>query len=195
MSSELSTTAARIVAAARALLEAPEPAGLRMSDIAAAAGVSRQAVYLHFRSRAELLIAVTHAIDRDLGLDARLAESRAATTGEERLSAWVRFWGDYLPDISTAAAALLRMQETDPEAAAAWGDRMAAMRSGCAAAVAMLAAEGRLAPQWSPEVATDLLWALLSFETWERLTRDCGWSREAYVGNMTQAARALLLAG
>mgnify|MGYP003877304651 CR=1 FL=1 len=107
MSSELSTTAARIVAAARALLEAPEPAGLRMSDIAAAAGVSRQAVYLHFRSRAELLIAVTHAIDRDLGLDARLAESRAATTGEERLSAWVRFWGDYLPDISTASAALL----------------------------------------------------------------------------------------
>lgn len=46
-----------------------------------------------------------------------------------------------------------------------------------------------------PEVATDLLRALLAFETRERLTRDCVWSRGAFVSNMTQAARAVLVAG
>lgn len=187
------STAERIVAAARALLVAPGGSTLRMSDIAAAAGVSRQAVYLHFKSRADLLIAVTHAIDRDLGLEARLAESRAAADGAARLDAWIRFWGGYLPDVSAAAGALVRMKDDDPEAAAAWADRMAAMRSGCAAAVGMLAAEGRLAPHWTPESATDLLWTMLSFESWEALTRTCGWSHAAYVARMTRAARSILL--
>jgi AcrR family transcriptional regulator len=194
MSSDLPHTPARIVAAARTLLLRQEGTALRMSDIASAAGLSRQAVYLHFASRAELMIAVTHAIDRDLGLDARLSESRAASPGAEGLDAWIRFWGGYLPDISAAAGALLRMQDNDPDAAAAWGDRMAAMRSGCAAAIAMLAQEGRLAPPWSPVAATDLLWAMLSFQTWDTLTRTRGWTPEDYVRHMTIAARAIFLA-
>lgn len=194
MSSDLSSTPTRIISAARTLLDAPTGTGLRMSDIATAAGLSRQAVYLHFKSRADVLIAVTHAIDRDLGLEARLSESRGAATGAERLDAWIRFWGGYLPDISAAAGALLRMQDDDPEAAAAWGDRMAAMRSGCAAAIAMLAEDGRLAPPWSPEAATDLLWSLLSFQTWDTLTRTRCWSHEGYVRHMTIAARSIFVA-
>jgi AcrR family transcriptional regulator len=194
MSSDLASTPTRIIAAARSLLEAPAGTSLRMSDIAKAAGLSRQAVYLHFKSRAEVLIAVTDAIDRDHGLEARLSESRAAATGAERLDAWISFWGGYLPDVRAAADALLRIKDNDPEAAAAWDDRMAAMRSGCAAAIGLLAQDGRLAPPWSPETATDLLWTMLSFQTWDTLTRTRGWTPEDYVRQLTIAARSIFVA-
>jgi len=194
MSSETSSTRSRIIDAARTLLEAPAGTGLRMSDIATAAGLSRQAVYLHFTSRADVLIAVTHAIDLDLGLEARLSESRAAATGAERLDAWIRFWGGYLPGVRAAAEALLHMKNDDPDAAAAWDDRMASMRSGCAAAIGLLARDGRLVPPWSPDAATDLLWTMLSFQTWDTLTRTRGWTPEDYVRHMTIAARAIFVA-
>ncbi len=60
--------------------------GVRMSDIAEAAGVSRQAVYDHFGSRAELMAATVRYGDVVLGLDERLRRYRAATGGAE--AAW-----------------------------------------------------------------------------------------------------------
>ena len=47
--------------------------------------ISRQGVYLHFASRTELLVAATRYLDEVLDVDRRLAPSRAATTGAERL--------------------------------------------------------------------------------------------------------------
>lgn len=55
-----------------------------MGDIAAAAGISRQAVYLHIASRTELLVATTRYLDEALEADTRLAPSRATNTGVER---------------------------------------------------------------------------------------------------------------
>ena len=54
MSSENSETRTRILKAAWTLLEASRGRGVKMGDIASAAGVSRQAVYLHFATRADL---------------------------------------------------------------------------------------------------------------------------------------------
>ncbi len=54
MSSENSETRDRILDAAWTLLEEKAGSGVRMSDIARQAGISRQAVYLHFASRTEL---------------------------------------------------------------------------------------------------------------------------------------------
>ena len=55
-----SETRTRILAATLQLMEQRRGQGVRMSDIAGAAGVSRQAVYLHFGSRTELMVAATH---------------------------------------------------------------------------------------------------------------------------------------
>ena len=59
MSSHAPDTRTKILQATRQLMEERRGLGVRMSDIAKAAGVSRQAVYLHFDSRIELLSATT----------------------------------------------------------------------------------------------------------------------------------------
>ncbi|WP_421725569.1 hypothetical protein [Bauldia sp.] len=86
------------------------------------------------------------------------------------------------------------MADTDAEAGAAWADRMAAVRHGCAAAVNALARDGDLSPDYTAEQATDLLWTLLSVRNWEHLTRDCGWSQDAYLAATQAIARRVLVA-
>jgi AcrR family transcriptional regulator len=58
MSSEKISTKTRILDTTWKLLEARDK-NTRMSDIAKAVGISRQALYLHFPTRAALLIATT----------------------------------------------------------------------------------------------------------------------------------------
>ena len=192
MSRRNPTTRTRILDAAWKLLESGAVRGVRMSDIAKAAGISRQALYLHFPSRAELLVATTRHVDEVKDVDSRLSESRSAT-GPARLDAFVAAWGNYIPEVHGVLRALAAMMETDSEARAAYDDRMQAVRHGCAAAVAALVTDGHLAPGLTEAEATDLLWALLSVETWGRLTRDCGWSQARYVEAMQQTVRAALV--
>lgn len=165
-----------------------------MGDIARESRISRQAVYLHFTSRADLLIAATRFLDDKLDVDKRLAPSRAAATGIERLSLYIECWGHYIPDIYGVAKALLLAQDTDEAAAAAWKDRMAAMRDGCRAAIDALHADKKLAPGWTPEQATDALWTMLLVPNWEALTIECGWSTKQYVRGMKDLAKRAFVA-
>ena len=193
MSSEKIDTRTKILNAAWALLEAGEPSAVRMSDVAKRAGLSRQAVYAHFPSRAELLIAVTRHIDAVKDVDAMLAASRAAENGVARLSAYVEAWGGYMPEVYGVAKALIAMRETDEAAREAWADRLAAIRHGCAAAVEALERDGALSPRWTEEEATDLLCTLLSIRNWEEFTKDCGWSQQEYVERMKSITARILL--
>lgn len=191
MSRNPADTRTRILETAWKLLESGDKA-VRMSDIAKAVGISRQALYLHFPNRADLLIAVTRHIDAVKNVDAQLAESRAAKTGTERLDAFIAAWGGYIPQIHGISVALRAMQG-DIEAAAAWDDRMQAVRHGCAAAVAALNANGDLRSDLSEQTATDMLWVLLSVENWEKLVRGCGWTQEAYLAEITALSRNALI--
>ena len=85
------------------------------------------------------------------------------------------------------------MESSDKEAAAAWNDRMKAVRHGCEAAVQAISLDGSLTRDLTEEAATDLLWTLLSVENWERLIRDCGWTQSAYEKTIKQTAEAALL--
>ena len=160
-----------------------------MGDIAKTAGISRQAVYLHFASRADLLEATTKHLDRILNLERRLERSRAAASGTARLALYIEFWGNYIPEIYPVAKALLLVRDTDEAAAAAWDERMLAMRDGCRAAIEALESDGVLAPEWTAKTATDVLWTMLSVRNWEQLTRECGWSAPEYIRWMQTAAR------
>lgn len=193
MSSENSDTRNRILKTTAQMLEEHGGRGVRMSDIAKQTGISRQAVYLHFASRAELLTATTRYRDEELGLEDRLAPSRSAASGVERLRLYVAFWGEYLPQIYGIAKALLLAQDTDPAAAAAWRDRMDAHRDGCRAAVDALHADGVLADQWTQQSGTDMLWALLCVESWEHLTIGCNWSSKEYVQRLSTVAEGTLV--
>ncbi|MEM9011935.1 MAG: TetR/AcrR family transcriptional regulator [Pseudomonadota bacterium] len=193
MSSNQTDTKARILDATWNLLESRDKSA-RMSDIAKAAGISRQALYLHFPSRAELLVATTRHIDSVKDIDARLERSRSATSGIARLHAFIEAWGGYIPEIHGISAALRAMRDSDREAAEAWDDRMQAVRHGCEAAVRAIAEDGHLKPELTEKTATDLLWILLSVENWERLVRDCGWSQATYEQRIKDLAEAALVA-
>ena len=165
----------------------------RMSDIAKAVGISRQALYLHYPTRAELLIATTKHIDTVKKVDQRLELSRAAGSGLERLHFFIKAWGGYIPEIHGISVALRNMRKNDKAAAEAWDDRMQAVRHGCEAAVRAIAKDGKLKSDLSEQVATDILWTLLTVENWEKLVLDCAWSQSAYEDKMIELAEIALL--
>ncbi len=193
MSSDNPETRTRILKAAWELLEASRGQGVRMTDIAKRAGISRQALYLHFATRAELLIATTHYLDAVKGAEARLVPSRTAQSGIERLDAWIEAWGNYIPEIYGIAKALLAMRDSDAAAAEAWDQRMQDMREGCQAAIDALEKDGTLSPDYAPQQATDILWTLLSVRNWEQLTVECGWPQERYVETLKSLARRIFV--
>ncbi|MDG4648544.1 TetR/AcrR family transcriptional regulator [Roseibacterium sp. SDUM158017] len=194
MSRKTDETRERILRATLDLLASGSPERTRMSDIARASGLSRQALYLHFPNRADLLVAATRHLDDEARIDASLAESRAAATGEVRLAAFIRAWGGHIPVIYPVGRALMAMQDSDAEARAAWSGRMEAVRQGCAAAVAALERDGALRADLTRETATDLLAGLLSVPVWAHLTRGCGWTQEAYLAETLRLSRCALMA-
>jgi len=165
----------------------------RMSDIATAVGISRQALYLHYPTRAELLIATTKHIDKVKKVNQRLELSRAAGSGIERLHFFIKAWGGYIPEIHGMSVALRNMRENDKAAAEAWDERMQAVRHGCQAAVRAIEKDGKLKSDLSEQVATDILWTLLTVENWEKLVLDCTWSQSEYEVMMIKLAEAGLL--
>lgn len=193
MSSEQMKTRTRILMSTQKLLETHPTKGVRMSDIAKDAGLSRQALYLHFPTRSELLIATTLYLDETLNVDQRLTASRSAEKGEERLRLYVEAWGNYIPEIYSVGRALMAVQDTDDAAKLAWEGRMHAVREGCLAVVKQLKDEGNLVPELSTKQATDILWGLLSVRMWEHYIQNCKWSQKRYIEVTHQMARQVLL--
>lgn len=190
---KITETRTNILKATLDLLEAGGGNGVRMTDIAKQAGISRQAVYLHFSTRAELLIAATQYVDELKGVEERLAESRSAQSGLERLDAYIDAWGNYIPEIYNIAKALLAMSDTDDEAAKAWDDRMQAMRHGCQAVIKQLKADGKLSSEHTAQQATDILWTMLSVRNWEQLRNQCNWSQRMYLKKIKVMAVSALV--
>jgi AcrR family transcriptional regulator len=193
MSSGNPETRKRILEQTWRLMEKKRGQGVWIDDIARAAKVSRQAVYLHFGSRADLLIATVRYVDEVLGVAERLNKVNTASGGTEIMDALVDFWGNYIPEIYGLAKALLAAYDTDKDAAAAWDDRMAVLQEGCRQTVVCLQREGTLAPGWEPDQAADLMWAMLAVAVWENLTVWHGWSTEEYVRHMQEVMRRTFL--
>jgi AcrR family transcriptional regulator len=196
--SETFDTRERILRATWRLLEERRGQSVRLEDVARAANVSRQAVYLHFGSRSTLFVETARYADESLKLMERIREACDAETGVVAIEAYVRFWASYAPDVYGLAKALLALRETDEAAAAAWQDRMAAFREGCLTILRQVDRDGApaisLAAPWTVETAADLFYATLSIPTWESLTIERGWSREEYIERVTLAIKRALLA-
>lgn len=194
MSSEKNPTRPRILEATLKLLQKGEASAVRMSDIAKAAKISRQALYLHYPNRAELLVAAARHLDVLHDMEGRLADSRAAASGRTRLALWVEAWGGYIPLMYGTGKAIMAMVDSDEAARAAWEDRMEAVRHGAAAAVRDLARDGDLAPWLSEDEATDLLFNLQSVRGWEQLVIEFGWPQDRYIEVIKESAARLLIA-
>ena len=139
------------------------------------------------------MVATTLHIDDVKNVDARLAASRAAQNGLERLEAFIDAWGNYIPEIYGVAKALMAMSATDQGAELAWSDRVHAVREGCEAAINSLAQDNQLDSSLSIEHATDILCMLLSVRNWEQLVNEFGWTQEQYVSEIKEIANRALV--
>jgi len=193
MSSTQIETRERILLATWKLMEQRRGQGVRLEDVAREAQVSRQAVYLHFHSRSDLLIATARYLDERLELPRRIQQACEASDGVLGIEAYVAFWAAYIPEIYGLGKGLLVARETDEAAAAAWADRMQALYEGCKYVVQTLARQGILDPVWTIEAAADFFWAVLSVPTWEDLTIERGWSQDQYRERMQWLIKRALL--
>lgn len=166
---------------------------LRLADVAARAGVSRQAVYLHFGDRARLLLTLLAWGDQALELGELLARVTEAPTGVEALERMVEVHAAYSPRIDALARILEAHQYQDPAVAAALRDRLDFRRAAHRAVIARIAAEGDLADGWTVDTAADLFFAVTLATPWRELTGTCGWSAGQYAERMSQLLRRALI--
>jgi AcrR family transcriptional regulator len=173
-------TRIRILEAVIALLTHRGGADVSMAEIAHAAKVSRQAVYLHFADRGDLFVAMVHYADEKRGLANQLERIRKAPTGIAALRELVSVQARSNPDIWPLARAADAVRRTDDAVEKAWQDRLRDRHRGCNSIVSRLVEERSLRPGVDREMATDLVWTITSLRTWEDLVLQRRWSRKQY---------------
>jgi AcrR family transcriptional regulator len=160
-----------------------------MAGIADAAGLSRQMVYVHFRSRAGLLTAMARDHDRRSGFAARVAAA-AALPPVEALERLLRDWLAYVPEILPVARALEAAAITGEAGGAAWRDRMDDLHAVFRAAVERV----DLAAGWTVESAADWAWSRCHLAGYQQLVVERGWDAEDYVERTVRGVLADLVA-
>jgi AcrR family transcriptional regulator len=165
-----------------------------MPALAREAGISRQALYLHFPDRAQLLLALVEYIDENEQLEAGIAAVTEAAGAAGSIRAWASMQAWRNPKIAAAVRPLDSTRHTDPAASAAWADRLANRMRGAHFIVERLRAEGRLDPAWTTTEAAALLWELTSFHVWDDLVNDAQIAPDCYVEIITAAALSALSA-
>jgi AcrR family transcriptional regulator len=171
----VSTSRERILETAFELVGERGADAVTMAGIADAAGVSRQMVYVHFRSRAGLLTAMARAHDRRSGFAARVAAASELppVEGLERL---LREWLAYVPEILPVARALEAAAIAGEAGGEAWRDRMDDLHAVFAAAIARVP----LAGGWTVERATDWTWSRCHVSGYQQLVVERGWDPGEY---------------
>jgi AcrR family transcriptional regulator len=165
----------RILEAAWRLIGERRDAAVSLLEIAQAAGVSRQTVYVNFNNRAGLLLAMVEHRDATSADLARMKRHRAEQPVDQALETTVRGWFKYLPVVFDVAHALRAAAVTDADARQAWDSRMALLRGGLLGLMQRLHAEGRLAAGWTPETAADWCHHLVHIDTWHHLVVERHW--------------------
>jgi len=191
-SAQSQATRAAILDAALRLLEQDGYHAVGLGAVGREAGVSRQAIYLHFASKANLLKALVDALNEKCVFPAfeRCGVWESAS-GLEALDAWVDVIAITTPPILAVVNAVDVARRSDPEAEAMWRRPMRGRYADCLRIASWLAEDGVLAPGWDPPDAARFLWATTSVRFFEDLTSH-GWSRSRYVRHLRRSLRAAL---
>ena len=168
-------------------------ADVSMSQIAKAAGISRQAVYLHFGTRGGLLMALVKRADERFEIKEDFFEAMQITEPHERLDTCLRIWFSFVGKILPVAKDLIRLRATDADAAAAWDDRMSDLQSWLRRLIASLKADEALAVGWTTKEATDYLWVSSSVHVWDLFVVERGWKQKRTADVLRKTISATLL--
>jgi AcrR family transcriptional regulator len=187
-------TRGRVLTAAWRLAAERGPGAVSVKDVAAAASVSRQLVYYHYRNRAGLLLAMARHQDQASGFRRRVAATRALPPAEG-LETFLREWCGYIPGLLPVARALEAAYITGDEGGEAWLDRMSELREACRLAVEPVEHAGRLAPGWTTDSAADWAWARIQPSAWAHLVGMRGWDPAVFTERTVTTLLAELVAG
>jgi AcrR family transcriptional regulator len=164
-----------------------------LARVADRAGVSRQALYLHFGDRAGLLVALVRFMDERLELDDAAAHVRHAPDGPEALKRLVHAVAGFAATVDPVAQVLEAEQHEDASVRAAWRDRMRGRQTMVRSIIEQIEAEGRLAGGWDVETASELCYTLTMPGVWRELTQELGWGTQQYADNLWRLLRDSLL--
>ena len=171
-------TRERVLSAAWQLAHERGSVRFTLAEVASRAGISRQALYLHFTNRAGLLVAMARRIDHSSGFVRRIAATRdqPALPGLHQV---LRLWYEHLAEVLPVARALEAAAITAEDGADAFHDRMQAWRETLRLSIAALADAGLLRREWTVDRATDWVWARTQPVVYECLVGRSGWTPEA----------------
>jgi AcrR family transcriptional regulator len=179
-----------LLVATRELLEEEGFEALTMTRVAERAGITRRAAYLHFGSRASLVGALFDHIADSEGLAESVARVFAAPDAASALDEWARHLARYHSRLIAVNRAIERVREADRDAAAHRRRVVAAQLDNCRRLARWLADEGVLAPGWTVQTATDMLWALISTDMIDGLLNERGWSRKRLATQLSLLLRS-----
>jgi AcrR family transcriptional regulator len=187
-------TRRRIFEAAWNLIVVRGEAGFTMAHIAQKAKISRQALYLHFADRAELLDALVKHVDEERGLDEAVQLILTAPTGREAVHRMVSLQAKQNPAIWAVALAFEAVRRTDKAAQRSWQLRQSKRLNVCRTIVERLRGDGDLRPALTVDEATDLLYVITSLRMWEDLVLIRGWTADSYQERVTRLLTETLTA-
>jgi AcrR family transcriptional regulator len=151
-----------------------------MQAITKAAGFSRQTLYLNFADRGAFYVAVVERAEERFHFSEEYAKIERAPNGIAALGAIVDLQARISRLIKPIAYALDILRNKDNAVEKARQKRMDRRMAACEAIVARLAAEGLLRRDITVKPATDILWLLTSFHTWDDLVNTRKWTTAQY---------------
>lgn len=168
-------------------------AGVTVANAAKRAGVSRQAVYLHFGDRSGLLVGLVDYIDLSQGSVEMRSYVFGAPSGVESLRRWVETMSWYTAKIDGVSLLLEENQYHDEAMKAAWRDRMNRRQAMILSMAERIAGERRLSDDWSVTDAADFIYVSTMPAPWRELTKELGWSTDQYNSNLWRVLSESLL--
>ena len=176
-----SQTRTRILEAARAIFEELGYYDAGLGAVAKKAGVSRQAIYLHFPSKAELLTALhLHIFATDVVPAVERHPITDAVSALDALDAMIAVDVDVVSKVWRIHEALQMARRQHPEVEATLRPREEERYRELLDLGRRLKREGALPPNIRAGMFADMLWGLMSVGTYRSLVIERGWSLDQY---------------
>jgi len=174
-SRDAATTRIEILDAARALFEVDGYYSVGLDAVAKKAGVSRQAIYLHFSSKAELLHALHERVNQ-LDVAPAMAKVWAAKSASAALDVWVDVSAEAIPRIIDIFNALDPPRRFDADAEATWQAPAEGHYAECRRLAEWLHRDGELVAGTKVAEAADVIWSITNVKAFESFVSDRAWT-------------------
>jgi AcrR family transcriptional regulator len=174
-------TRTQILEAARSIFEEHGYYDAGLGAVAKKAGVSRQAIYLHFPSKAELLTALhLHIFATDVAPAIEQHALKEAVSALDALDAMIAVDVDVVAKVWRIHEALQTARRQHPEVEETLRPREEARYRELLTLGRRLKREGALPPKLGVGRFADMLWGLVNVGTYRGLVIERGWSLDHY---------------